>query len=89
MTWLNDEQMGSVHSIRQAYAAALQAAEETKTPAALTALVEATALRARAMRMLTRETEVTVRQLAAMFRCSKQAVRRALDNESAEEVPHV
>lgn len=78
MTWLQQDQMDMVHKIRQAYAAAMQKAEETSSPTAVAAFTEAAQLRSRAMRLLTRETEVTPRQLAAMFRCSKQAVRKAL-----------
>lgn len=78
MTWLKSDQMDQVHRIRQDYAAALQQFEDNPSPANQGQLGEVLDRRARAMKMLSRETEVTPRQLAAMFRCSKQAVRQAL-----------
>jgi len=78
MTWLSQDQMDWVHAIRQDYAAAKEQVEDNPTPEAQEQLDDIVQMRARAMRMLEHETEVTPRQLAAMFRCSKQVVRQAL-----------
>ncbi|QWY81342.1 hypothetical protein SEA_RIZWANA_45 [Arthrobacter phage Rizwana] len=78
MTWLAPEQMDMVYTIRQDFAKAMQQVEEAPSILTINGFAEVTERRARAMRMLTRETEVTPRQLAAMFRCSKQVVRKAL-----------
>jgi hypothetical protein len=78
MTWLKPDQMDQVHRIRQDYAAALQQVEDNPSPENHLVLGEVIDRRTRAMRMLEQETEVTPRQLAAMFRCSKQVVRQAL-----------
>lgn len=78
MTWLNTEDFDLIHDIRQRYAIALSNHEANPTQATQDNLQEMVELRARAMRTLVEETEVTPRQLAGMFRCSKKVVRDAL-----------
>ena len=78
MTWLKTEDFDLIHTIRQRYAIALSKYEADPRPLNKQALDEMVELRARAMRTLVEETEVTPRQLAGMFRCSKKVVRDAL-----------
>jgi len=79
MPWLEDEEMADLHVIRQDYAQALNAWQADRTAANGRAVDEQDARRARAIRSLHRDDNATVRQLAAMFRCSKAVIRAALE----------
>lgn len=79
MTWLPNDHMADVHIIRQDYARAVAEYESTGSFEATEALVLITARRARAIRMIHREDGASVRHLAAMFRCSKGVIRKAIE----------
>lgn len=79
MPWLEDEEMTDLHIIRQDHARALAALEAHPSPANEEAYIEQVDRRARAIRSLRRDDKATVRQLAAMFRCSKAVIRAALE----------
>lgn len=72
--WIKKRDMDAVHAIRQGYSQAIAAGDDA-------ALKEATERRARAIRAVHEEDSASVRHLAAMFRCSKTAVREALESE--------
>lgn len=78
MPWIPEQHMADIHIIRQDYARALNALEENHTNATASAFAEVVARRARAIRMLHEEDGISVRRLAAMFRCNKQVIREAL-----------
>lgn len=81
MPWLPDDQMAEIHIIRQDYARARNIVDKDRTLANLDVLVEVSERRARAIRSLHRDDDATVKQLAAMFRCSKTTVREVLAAE--------
>lgn len=75
--------MAEVHIIRQDVARALAAHEILPdNPGLLEELRQQIERRDRAMRSLARDDNASVRHIAAMFRCSKTAVRTALAGES-------
>lgn len=73
-----EEHMADVHIIRQDYARALNDFEDFPTKASTAVYVAQHQRRARAMRSLHRDDNAGVREISAMFRCSKTAVREAL-----------
>lgn len=85
MGWLPEDQIADIHIIRQDLARAKAAAEADPGSAEkMAALAEVLARRARAIRMVARETESTVPHLAGMFRCTKSVVRAALEATEEE-----
>jgi hypothetical protein len=70
--------MAEVHIIRQDYARALAARDADWSPKNEALLFEVEERRARAIRMIAREDDASVRHLSAMFRTSKTAIREAL-----------
>lgn len=74
--------MAEVHIIRQDYARALSDFATYPTAANEQMLKETSERRDRAMRSLARDDNASVRHIAAMFRCSKTAVRTALAGET-------
>lgn len=85
MPWIPEEHMADVHILRQDYARALAAVDENLTEETMQALADASARRDRAMRSLHRDDSASVRHLSAMFRCSKTAVREALEKEDTND----
>ncbi|QGJ92819.1 helix-turn-helix DNA binding protein [Arthrobacter phage Beagle] len=80
MSRIPEEHMAEVHIIRQDYARALNGAEAFPlNHLAQVALEEVRARRERAIRMIHEEDGMSVRHLAAMFRCNKQVIRAALE----------
>ena len=78
-----EEHMADIHIIRQDYARALSEYEADRDDKVAEAhLEEQHQRRARAIRSLHRDDNAGVRELAAMFRCSKSAVREALTADS-------
>jgi hypothetical protein len=83
MTHLPEEHMADIHIIRQDYAQARAEYEADRDDKVAEAhLEEQHQRRARAMRSLHRDDNASVRRLAAMFRCTKSAVREALAEET-------
>lgn len=78
MARLPEEHKAAVHTIRQDYAQALKDHEDGPTLETRDALQDVESRRARALRMISGEDGLTVRELSALFRCSKTAVRAAL-----------
>lgn len=81
MGWINEQNMTDIHIIRQDYAQALSQYATYPTPGNEQALEEVMERRARAVRMINREDGISVRHLAAMFRCTKQTIREILAAE--------
>lgn len=79
MVRLPEEHMADVHIIRQDYARALAARDADYSPMNEALLFEVEERRDRAIRMIAEEDGATVRELAAMFRCSKSVIRGALE----------
>lgn len=80
MGWLPDGQFTDVHIIRRDVARAKAASEAAPGDEGLAAAYAGQLeRRARAIRMIARETESTPRHLAAMFKTTKTAVRAALE----------
>jgi ribosome-binding protein aMBF1 (putative translation factor) len=80
VSYIPEKHMAEVHIIRQDYARAL--AEYEKYPGdagALFQFEEVCERRERAIRMIHEEDGMSVRHLAAMFRCNKQVIRAALE----------
>lgn len=78
-----EEHMADVHIIRQDFARTLAAMEANPTVETATAFVDVEERRDRAMRSLHRDDNAGVREISAMFRCSKTTVREALAAEDA------
>lgn len=82
-TPLPEELKADIHIIRQDYARALSAVEAFPgNHLAQTAFEEVRERRARAIRMIHEEDGYNVRELSALFRTSKTAVRDALGGEA-------
>lgn len=78
MPRIPEEVMTDLHIIRQDYALAVKAWEESPSDETLDALNEQHQRRARAIRMIHAEDDASIRQLSGMFRCSKIVIREAL-----------
>ena len=78
MPWIPEEHMADVHIIRQDYALAVKAWQESPTAEHLDALNEQHQRRARAIRMVHNEDGASARHLSGMFRCSKTVIREAI-----------
>jgi len=79
MSHIPEEHMAEVHIIRQDYARTLAARDADWSPQSEAALFEVEERRERAIRMIHEEDGMSVRHLAAMFRCNKQVIRAALE----------
>ena len=78
MITLPSEAIADIHILRQDHARALAAFEAHPSPEHEAAWIEQRQRRARAIRMIRDEDNPSIRQLAAMFRCSKVVIREAL-----------
>lgn len=78
MPWLPHEHMADLRIIRQDYALAVKAWEESPSDETLDALNDQHQRRARAIRMVHAEDGASPRHLSGMFRCSKTVIREAL-----------
>jgi hypothetical protein len=76
--------MADVHIIRQDYARALATYEDNPWKETKEALDEQEARRARAIRMVHHEDGAGIRHLAAMFRCPKGVIRKAIQDGGEE-----
>lgn len=79
MSWIPEEHMADIHIIRQDYARALRAYQDSPWKETKDALDEQEARRARAIRMVHREDGAGIKYLSAMFRCPKGVIRKAIE----------
>lgn len=80
-----EEHMAVIHAIRQDFAQALAEAQADPDDMVASAhMEEQHQRRERAIRMIRDEDNMSIRDLAAIFRCSKAAVRTALTEEESD-----